>query len=552
MWKLLFILLIFPSVVSAEKYVVPQTHLVLGGYAGDPTNCTTLIYEHYTHENGHEYKRDVCYLPERFPGRHVCAATPPRLLNQPITQSCVVTGTLYEVNIQCDSGRLLIFNKNLTVGAHCPLDCAPGEEKNEQDQCVVIADNVVNVKENLGKSCPSCGNPINPATGNKFQTETDYIRTGTFPLRFNRYYNSNDAVRYARLGQHWRSNYSKSIIAYNDTVVEAFREDGKVFIFKKDAGAWTSNSHVTSQLVELLDTQNIRTGWQYTTPDNMIESYDVSGKLHSITNLAGQTQVLDYELTVAEGGDDNSETLDRVTDPYGRTLSFSYDDTMRLESMTDPDNRVYSYQYSTDRNLMSVTYPDDTPGDSNDNPTRSYHYEDTNFIHALTGITNENGERFVSWGYDTEGRAIYSEHANGAERVDLVYNADGSTSTTDSNGQVQTYHFEVQQGAFRVNQIDGDICVTCGSQSKSTTYDANGFVASRTDFNNNVTTYINDARGLELSRTEAVGTPEERTITTEWHADFRLPIKITEPGKIVTFTYDSEGRLLERKEEPIL
>jgi YD repeat-containing protein len=83
------------------------------------------------------------------------------------------------------------------------------------------------------------------------------------------------------------------------------------------------------------------------------------------------------------------------------------------------------------------------------------------------------------------------------------------------------------------------------------TYDANGFVASRTDFNDIVTTFVNDSRGLQTSRTEAVGTPEERTITTEWHPTFRLPIRITEPGKITTFTYDAQGRLLERKVEAV-
>ncbi|MGH8571940.1 MAG: hypothetical protein ACREX8_05105, partial [Gammaproteobacteria bacterium] len=75
-----------------------------------------------------------------------------------------------------------------------------------------------------------------------------------------------------------------------------------------------------------------------------------------------------------------------------------------------------------------------------------------------------------------------------------------------------------------------------------------GFVASRTDFNGQTTLYSHDARGLERSRTEALGTPEARTITTEWHPRFRLPITITEPGKESTFTYDTAGRLLTRTE----
>jgi len=113
---------------------------------------------------------------------------------------------------------------------------------------------------------------------------------------------------------------------------------------------------------------------------------------------------------------------------------------------------------------------------------------------------------------------------------------------------VQTYHFVIQHGVVKISRIDGGPCPGC-NQTQHVTYDANGFVASRTDFNGNVTTYVNNSRGLQTSRTEAVGTPEERTITTEWHGDFRVPVRITGPGKITTFTYDSQGRLLERKEE---
>ena len=100
---------------------------------------------------------------------------------------------------------------------------------------------------------------------------------------------------------------------------------------------------------------------------------------------------------------------------------------------------------------------------------------------------------------------------------------------------------------IKAEQIDGNQCANCGKY-KSATYDSNGFISSRTDFNGNTTTYVHNSRGLETSRTEAAGTPQERTITTEWSADFRLPTKITEPGKVTTFTYDSQGRLLERKE----
>ena len=38
-----------------------------------------------------------------------------------------------------------------------------------------------------------------------------------------------------------------------------------------------------------------------------------------------------------------------------------------------------------------------------------------------------------------------------------------------------------------------------------------------------------------------------RTIATEWHTDYRLPTKITEPGKITEYTYDGQGQPLNEK-----
>lgn len=73
-------------------------------------------------------------------------------------------------------------------------------------------------------------------------------------------------------------------------------------------------------------------------------------------------------------------------------------------------------------------------------------------------------------------------------------------------------------------------------------------MASRTDWNGNLTTYLRqDSNGrldLETSRTEASGSPQARTITTQWHTTFRLPTLLTEPGRTAAFTYDTSGNML--------
>ena len=79
---------------------------------------------------------------------------------------------------------------------------------------------------------------------------------------------------------------------------------------------------------------------------------------------------------------------------------------------------------------------------------------------------------------------------------------------------------------------------------KAFTYDTNGFLASRTDYDGNVTTYTHDARGDETSRIEASGTALARTISTSWLSTFHLPTQITEPNRSTAFTYDAHGNLL--------
>ena len=66
-----------------------------------------------------------------------------------------------------------------------------------------------------------------------------------------------------------------------------------------------------------------------------------------------------------------------------------------------------------------------------------------------------------------------------------------------------------------------------------------GNFESTTDFNGVETRYDHDvARTLETSRTEAYGTPRERTITTDWHSSVPAPEEINEPGRRTDVTYD--------------
>ena len=109
----------------------------------------------------------------------------------------------------------------------------------------------------------------------------------------------------------------------------------------------------------------------------------------------------------------------------------------------------------------------------------------------------------------------------------IAYTTTSSSTVTDANGNAHTYALAANYGLVQPTAVTGVPDPKAGGASF--TYDANGFVASRTDYVGNVTTYTHNAKGEETSRTEAYGTALARTITTTWHATFHLPLTITEP-----------------------
>lgn len=421
------------------------------------------------------------------------------------------------------------------------------------------------------------GNPINISTGHKLQQVNDYSDNRwsdvNLPLELTRYYNSNTAIKPGIFGIAWRSNFDRAVNV-SGTAATVIRPAGGMKQFTLLNGTWTPNKYVTDKLVELKDGAGTRTGWQYNTEDKIAEQYDVSGLLISIANRHGSTLTLSYQ----------NGKLYRITDQSDRFLEFSYNANGAVESMTDPSGQIYSYTYdvlpfdsSTRPRLKSVSYPDKTPSDTTDNPVLNYLYgEDTyvqqadadsltHYAYHLTGIIDENGDRYASFGFDHAGRANLTVHGthdedntigpkDNANRMDVVYNVVYGLNSTSWRAQTfnaqdkQTnYAFNVTGTLRRASTVTGVASPNCAASNSAYTFDANGFSDRVTDWNGNVTDYTINTIGLETSRIEALGKPEQRTVATDWYADLRLPEEIREEGRTVNFTYEN-GRIKTRIE----
>ncbi|MFZ5555912.1 MAG: DUF6531 domain-containing protein, partial [Pseudomonadota bacterium] len=350
------------------------------------------------------------------------------------------------------------------------------------------------VNRGCGDNCK--GNPVNPGNGNKFQIEPLYHGAGPFPLNFTLVYNHlGETTPSNYWGKRWTSTFHRFITTspYLEHA-QVIRPDGKAITFTRVAGQWTADADITGKLEWTLDAYGFPASWRYTGEGDEVETYDALGRLTSIENRAG------LKHTVGYGGGGG---LISVTDPTGRQIKFTHHATGRVATMKDPQDGTYAFAYGANGELATVTFPD--------GKVRTFHYEDTSFPDTLTGITDENGDRYATYDYDADGHAVLTERAGGANRYAFAYNPDGSSTVTDPLGAVRTYGFATPFTKLKGTHVQGPACPTCVGEARSVTHDANGFVASRTDWNGNLTTYTHDARGLETSRTEAAGTAQART-----------------------------------------
>ncbi|UTW46349.1 RHS repeat protein [bacterium SCSIO 12696] len=377
-------------------------------------------------------------------------------------------------------------------------------------------------KQNGPSSCPSSdiGNPINLVTGNKHQRVVDYVSSGINPLRVVRYYNSNTG--------RWRF-FPEAVASRRHVEVMVTRADGKQLIFTRNGSTWFPDPDVQGSVKRAFADGSI-SGWKYLIDGKTTEEYNRSGQLVAVHNVNGNSQTYTYStstISVSNGIDQ---------------LVFDVDNSGRIIGFTAGQGEHYSYTYDSVGRLVSIVYP-------NSAVARTYHYENASYPNALTGITDENGARFATWAYDSEGRAISSEHHGSTEKVTLDYthiddSVDPRVTATNALGKQTTYHFTTIHGVRKVTQVEGHQSVHCAAANKTYTYDTNGFLASKTDWLGNLISYTRDTKGQELSRTEAAGTPDERVFTTEWHPTLNLPTKITSSDYELIYSYDSGGNLL--------
>jgi len=418
------------------------------------------------------------------------------------------------------------------------------------------------------------GNPITIG-GVKMQEETDYAGPGL--LQFKRIYKSdiqtwshNYAYEGLDIGALEEAEYRRQfnfgcIVAIGtrtglpicfQRTTRAFVDDpleyivtrpgGRTTLFK---GPWLKPPvDSNDRLVRISGTDGKPLEWHvYNAQNDSTEIYNRDRKITRLTMRNGDALTFTYSdaatpATIAP----TPGLLIKVTDPAGRELNFIYNGQGRLKTLIDPANEPIEYAYDEASsvlppgvevfgNLTSVTYQD--------GKRRVYWYAESNNTSgavlpiALTGITDEEDNRYATFKYDDKFRGISTEHAGGVEKYSFTYSGSGDVTVTDPMNVTKTNYSSNVANTYRSTSenmtVNGIVVGT------TTEHDSQGNVSKRRDYAGTLTTYDYDlTRNLETKRTEG---SYSRTISTEWHPTERLVARVAEPKRITTFTHFPNG-----------
>ncbi len=373
----------------------------------------------------------------------------------------------------------------------------------------------------LSKSIKLCSNQISPMRGDPIN-----VLNGNLTESFDVFQNSDFYLFYNSSDGKWRTSYSESLQLNTDTATLT-QDDGYKILFYRSGSVFTSPSGKGTI------TQDDH-GATYISPDNEKHFFSTDGTLNKIKKTNGKMLQIRYNW--------NENTLITTITGNGQPdISILHNINLSPKSITT-GNTTAVLQYDATNNLESVS----NISSLSETTTTRFQYNDSLHPKSLTTLIDRRGTTYETWGYDTAGRAIYSQNSGNAGRTQITYGAN-STQVTNELNKITEINFQTINGEERITSINGEPSLNCPASDSLYTYDNNGQITAKQDAQGYITTYTYNDRGLETSRTEASGTPLARITTTEWDPVRFLPTKVVTPTQTTLYTYDDQGRQLSQQ-----
>jgi YD repeat-containing protein len=370
---------------------------------------------------------------------------------------------------------------------------------------------------------PKClaGKPVNCATGNEVETQTDLSVGGRgLGLNVTRTYNSQMASKQAYHGPFgfgWSGSYRAHIIETIEgvdtfvTFATVYQGNGSAVVFEHNGLG--SKYHPVSPLTQ--GTLVYESGtYVYTLPNQTKQDFNSKGRLLSETDRNGNTTTMKYN---PEG------QLESVSDPSGRQLTFSYNSEDEVTSVKDPMGHTVKYTYEAG-NLKNVTQP----GESSLRWQFKY-----NIDHEMTSETDGRSNTTTT---EYSGGQVTSQ-TDPLKRVrKWKYSLAGSgteTVITEPNSSETVEEFNNAGAVTSVTRAAGT------SLAATTTYEYNGYgeLIGVTDPDKHKTEYSYDSAGDRISERDADGDE------TKWTYDSAHDIETmtTPDGETTTIKREAHG-----------
>ena len=299
-----------------------------------------------------------------------------------------------------------------------------------------------------GKAGYGVGNPVLVASGAKVQNEVDLVGTASDFLKVERTYRAfRSVLKSTSGGKGWSFWFDRAFVTTGQgddgrpRVIEATSSDGTYFKFE-----WNSTDQKYQSSYDKSATLEALTP----TFDDWLLTYRGQADRYQKIAVGGNTGFVLVKSQRLDGSIQNYSykpdtfLVQEIADERGRRLVLTWGANKQVASISGPDGSIkYEYDFPWGNypssgqisRLVSVHYFDALGVPLG---TKLYHHEDTYSPFLLTGITDENGDRFASYAYDSSGRTILSEHAGGAYRYSFAYPDKNSRIITDPLGAQRT------------------------------------------------------------------------------------------------------------------
>ena len=363
----------------------------------------------------------------------------------------------------------------------------------------------------LGQKRPTCGKPVDCATGNETLSQTDlHVGGRGLGLDLTRTYNSQAAAAGVKglFGYGWTSSFSDRLILEPALHLAFFvTGSGATVPFSEKAGFFNPPTFSHYSL------SGSPGGFTLTLPDQtQMKFHEVSGRLEAIIDRNGNETKLAYN----EAG-----LLETITDSAGRKLTLKENAEGLVESAKDPMGHEVKYTYENGT-LATVTLP----GESS--PRWNFK---TDGSHQITEMTDGRGGKTINK-YNSNHQV--EEQTDPMKRtLKFAYAPLQTTITNEATGAVTLEQYAPNGEPASITRGYGTALAT----TESWEYNMAGYETAFTDGNKHTTKYGYDSSNNRTSMID----PDEHETKWEYNSTHDVISVTTPKGETTTIKRDSHG-----------